>query len=230
VLPSSIPRQLAATPMRIFARWVERLLNVSVQRPHDAANIVGPPAVATRISASIAACHSGASCSAFGSFVMKLPASSRVTRWRPPGSGIGSSNDRFQPRPLMAPTLLVELGPEAFGQPRYFVLFRLVTPRAGRPGGAAGAGVFAFPRPIGMAFTNPAAVLTSGAFHGLPSLPGLLPRLTARRAASSQPKSGRTSAPFRPQAWQVKSLVGPCATPHHPREAELALPIRMPST
>ena len=36
VLPSSIPRQLAATSMRIFARWVERLLNVSVQRPHDA--------------------------------------------------------------------------------------------------------------------------------------------------------------------------------------------------
>jgi hypothetical protein len=99
------------------------------------ANIVGPPDVATKIRASIAACHSAASCSAFGSFVMKLPASSSVTRWRPPGSGIGSSNDRFQPRPLMAPTLLVELGSEAFGQPRYFVLFRLVTPRAGRPGG-----------------------------------------------------------------------------------------------
>jgi hypothetical protein len=34
------------------------------------ANIVGPPDVATRINASIAACHSAASCSAFGSFVM----------------------------------------------------------------------------------------------------------------------------------------------------------------
>src|SRR5712672_1959617 len=33
------------------------------------ANIVGPPDVATRISPSIAACHSWASCSAFGSFV-----------------------------------------------------------------------------------------------------------------------------------------------------------------
>jgi hypothetical protein len=34
------------------------------------ASIVGPPFVATRISASIAACHSGASCSAFDSLVM----------------------------------------------------------------------------------------------------------------------------------------------------------------
>jgi hypothetical protein len=34
------------------------------------ANIVGPPSVATKISASIAACHSEAVCSAFGSFVM----------------------------------------------------------------------------------------------------------------------------------------------------------------
>jgi hypothetical protein len=32
-------------------------------------NIVGPPNVAARIKASIAACHSAASCSAFGSFV-----------------------------------------------------------------------------------------------------------------------------------------------------------------
>jgi hypothetical protein len=32
------------------------------------ANIVGPPDVATRIKASIAACHSAASCSGFGSF------------------------------------------------------------------------------------------------------------------------------------------------------------------
>jgi hypothetical protein len=33
------------------------------------ANIVGPPSVATKIRASIAACHSAAVCSAFGSFV-----------------------------------------------------------------------------------------------------------------------------------------------------------------
>jgi hypothetical protein len=61
------------------------------------ASIVGPPFVATRIKACIAACHSGASCSAFGSFMMYLPASSSVTSSRPPGSGIGSSNGRFQP-------------------------------------------------------------------------------------------------------------------------------------
>jgi hypothetical protein len=50
------------------------------------ANIVGPPSVATRIRASIAACHSAASCSALGSFVTCLPAFSRLTRGRPRGS------------------------------------------------------------------------------------------------------------------------------------------------
>jgi hypothetical protein len=34
------------------------------------ANIVGPPYVATKIKASIAACHSAIECSAFGSLVM----------------------------------------------------------------------------------------------------------------------------------------------------------------
>jgi hypothetical protein len=144
------------------------------------ANIVGPPCSATRIRASTAVCHSSSCCSAFGSFSINLAASSRVTSWRPRGSGIGSSNGRFQPRPLMAPTLLIELGPEAFRQPRRFVLFRNVTPRAGRAGTTAGAGIFAFPRSIGMAFTYPAAVLAERAFHGLPSLPGLLPRIVLR--------------------------------------------------
>jgi len=51
------------------------------------ASIVGPPDVATRIKACIAACHSGASCSALGSLVMKVPASF-VTSSRPRGSGI----------------------------------------------------------------------------------------------------------------------------------------------
>src|SRR5437660_12251731 len=62
------------------------------------ANIVGPPDVATRIKASIAACHSAAWCSAFGSLVMYLPGSASVTSWRPRGNGIGSSKRRFQPR------------------------------------------------------------------------------------------------------------------------------------
>jgi hypothetical protein len=37
------------------------------------ASIVGPPDVATRISVWAAACHSGALCSALGSFVMYVP-------------------------------------------------------------------------------------------------------------------------------------------------------------
>ena len=62
------------------------------------ANIVGLPDVATRIKASMAACHSAASCSAFGSFVMYLRESASVTSWRPRGNGIGSSKRRCQPR------------------------------------------------------------------------------------------------------------------------------------
>jgi hypothetical protein len=61
------------------------------------ASMVGPPDSATSNRASIAACHSGASCSASGSLVMYSPASCSVTSWRPRGSGIGSSNGRFQP-------------------------------------------------------------------------------------------------------------------------------------
>jgi hypothetical protein len=81
---------------------------------------------------------------------------------------------------------------------------------AGRaPAGAAGAGVFAFPRPIGIAFTNPAAVLTSGAFHGLPSLSGLLPRifLTSDSAMPRGPKGDgqtrRVCRPYSPRAGRL---------------------------
>jgi hypothetical protein len=114
----------------------------------------------------------------------------------------------------MPPTFLVEFGPEAIRHPRRFVLFRRVTPWAGRAGAAAGVGIFAFPWSIGMAFTHPAAVLAQRAFHGSPSLRGLLPRIShhvrfghaegsgqqfgwpgvcrpeivVRRAASSRPK------------------------------------------
>jgi hypothetical protein len=49
--------------------------------------------------------------------VMKLPASSSVTSWRPRGSGIGSSKRRFQPRSAngaraLAHRLLVMYGPD----------------------------------------------------------------------------------------------------------------------
>jgi hypothetical protein len=62
------------------------------------ASIVGPPLLsATSIRASTAVCHSSTFCSAFGSFWMYRAASSSVMSWRPRGSGIGSSNGRFQP-------------------------------------------------------------------------------------------------------------------------------------
>jgi hypothetical protein len=93
---SSTPqdRDPAATPaMTIIAtKWNRRLL-IPIR-----ANMVGPPDSATRIRAFIASCHSAALCSAFGSLVMCVPASSRVTSWRPRGNEIGSSNNRFQPR------------------------------------------------------------------------------------------------------------------------------------
>jgi hypothetical protein len=92
-------------------------------------------------------------------------ASSRVTSWRPRGSGIGSSNGRFQPRPLMAPALILESGTEAIRQPGCFALLRHVARRTGRAGGTAGAGMLAFPWPSRMAFTYPAAVLVHRAFH-----------------------------------------------------------------
>src|SRR5437868_4357562 len=58
---------------RTWARFNARMTPIR-------ANIVGPPDVATRIKASIAACHSAAAwCSAFGSLVMYLPESASVT-------------------------------------------------------------------------------------------------------------------------------------------------------
>ena len=66
-----VDRALAFSPMMGLAIQIELANVVAVQRLHDAdPNIVGPPSVATRIRASIAACYSGAPCSAFGSLVM----------------------------------------------------------------------------------------------------------------------------------------------------------------
>jgi len=48
---------------------------------------------------SIAACHSGVSCSPFGSLVMQVPASCRSRSWRRQEGSIGSSKGRFQPLP-----------------------------------------------------------------------------------------------------------------------------------
>jgi hypothetical protein len=168
------------------------------------ASIVGPPLLsATRIKASTAVCHSSICCSAFGSFWIYLAASSRVTSWRPHGRGMGSSNWRFQPRTLMAPTLLIGFSSKTLRRPwRRFLLAR-IAPRTQRAGGATGAGVLAFPRSIGMGFTNPAAVLTDDAFHRSP----LLPRITLR-ADLAMPRGPKGSG----QAWRVlgtPSRVGP---------------------
>jgi hypothetical protein len=63
----------------------------------------------------------------------------------------------------MAPALLVEFGLEALRHPRIVVARVATWTRS--PGGAAGAGVLTLPWFIGVAFTNPAAVLAEGAFH-----------------------------------------------------------------
>jgi hypothetical protein len=64
-----------------------------------------------------------------------------------------------QPRALMAPSLLVELGPEAIRQPRRPVLVRYVTPGAWSAGTPAVASVVALPRSTRVSFTNPPAIL-----------------------------------------------------------------------
>jgi hypothetical protein len=65
--------------MFVFARRIERALDVAVQRSHDAdAGEHRWPCSATSNSASIAACHSSASCFAFGSLVMYRAASRNV--------------------------------------------------------------------------------------------------------------------------------------------------------
>ena len=79
-------------------------------------------------------------------------------------------------RASMAPALFVEFGLKALRHSRVVVAW--VAARAGRSGAAAGAGVLAFPGSIRVGFTNPATVLAQRAFHGLPSLPGLLPRIS----------------------------------------------------
>ncbi len=56
------------------------------------ANIGDPLFSATSNSASIAACHSGVSCSAFGSSVMYSAASRKVISFLPLGNTIGSKN------------------------------------------------------------------------------------------------------------------------------------------
>jgi hypothetical protein len=93
---SSGSLQLPFSPMRVFAPRIERPYDVAVQSPHDADARHHGRAVMFddqeyRFDRSLSCC------SAFGSFWIYLAVSSRVTSWRPRGSGIGSSNVRFQP-------------------------------------------------------------------------------------------------------------------------------------
>jgi hypothetical protein len=64
----------------------------------------------------------------------------------------------------MAPAIFVELGFEPFRHSRIIVNAR-VAAWARRSGAATGAGVLAFPWSIGMALTNPTAVLANHASH-----------------------------------------------------------------
>ena len=71
----------------------------------------------------------------------------------------------FALRPSMPPALFVEFGFEALRRPRLGILVARIAPWTRLSRAAAGAGAVALPRSIGMAFTNPAAVLAKGAFH-----------------------------------------------------------------
>jgi hypothetical protein len=62
------------------------------------------------------------------------------------------------PLALMAPSLFIELGLKPFRQARVVVIAHVAN-GARHAGTAAGAGVIAFPRSIGMGFANPAAIL-----------------------------------------------------------------------
>src|SRR6202011_5490162 len=101
-------------------------------------------------------------------------ASRKVTSLRPAGRTIGSSNSRAQPRLLMAPSPLVELGSKALWWPRFRLFVAQVAVRAGHARAATRASVFAFPRSIRVGFANPAAVLAQRAFHRS----SFLPRIT----------------------------------------------------
>jgi hypothetical protein len=85
--------------MRVFAIWVELPKDVTVQCPHHAnARHHGRPVILDdeeqRFDRSLPFLEMLFD---LGSFWIYLAASSRVTIWRPRGSGIGSSNGRFQP-------------------------------------------------------------------------------------------------------------------------------------
>ena len=70
------------------------------------ANIVGPPSVATRIKASIAACHSAARVLRFRQLGNVVPASCSVTSWRRRGNEavLGRHNEKGRRKYIQRPT------------------------------------------------------------------------------------------------------------------------------
>jgi hypothetical protein len=65
----------------------------------------------------------------------------------------------------MVPTVLVDIGFEAFRQAWPFAVIGIVASSAGSPGSAAAAGVGAFPWAGDMSFANPARVVAASAFQ-----------------------------------------------------------------
>src|ERR1700730_10100152 len=110
--PSSIPRQLALSPMRVFAIGIEHALAVSVQGPHDA-----DPREHRRAADRRDQEQRFDRCLPFLDLLFGLRKlldmsggileSDELAAAGQRGSGIGSSNSRFQPRSLMTPALFV---------------------------------------------------------------------------------------------------------------------------
>jgi hypothetical protein len=126
---------------------------------------VGPPSSATSISASMAARHSGASCSRFGSFVMKVAASRRIMSLRPSGRIIGSSNARDQALAAISaasPFRQCRLGSPRANPGRHHLDYRLdKAPR--EPGSAAAACTRAIASPLRMSLADPSAIVAARA-------------------------------------------------------------------
>jgi hypothetical protein len=123
-------------------------------------SIVGPSSSATSSNASIAACHSSASCPAFGSSVMYSAASRKVTNVLPLGNGTGSSNARDQSvtRDIV---IIVKAGRHTWR----VILVARITFGAGHTSAATLTRMRASPRPLRMVLANPTAIFAERAFH-----------------------------------------------------------------
>src|SRR5258708_6356403 len=97
---SAIPRELAASPVLIFARGIEHPLDVAVQRPHDAD--ASEHRRAAQFCNQDQALNRGLPLDGVRFFSWKFGRVARcieqVTGLRPEGSGIASS--RFLPQPI----------------------------------------------------------------------------------------------------------------------------------